>query len=443
MSYYDLQPWQSPARQASWEQPPPPSRSGASSTSQREEPTAFRLQIEEVDRALENINKSGKPFNMPPRRDSISMMPRQYSDYNPRMGPPPQRHHSVSEFDPMRSPSAGSNLQNFYANQRFQPRHTEAEQMQQAKRRMAAQRERELRNYHQEQQYNRKISAQGKPDRAISPNAMNEEERRELIARQHRALYGNDSASFFSIGFGNDDKALRSSTQAQSLPGSAAVPRDGSPLTYNAFGMPLDTSSNQYSSTDPNMPPKGSSPKTQQQQQQQQQSVQQSRSRANSTASPISNAQNYNSLFDNAAMQSSRTSTSSPGDSPPHPGKTAGVAPIGTRPSALQQSQQQQQQQQQQQGQATNTGLNKRSTTPLPSPLSYSFAASSSANAENSGLTATSASMNERSTSAASNANPTSSTAGGPNKENHVPNWGSSSGVWGKNSLGMQASVWG
>ena len=66
----------------------------------------------------------------------------------------PQRHHSVSDFDPMRSTSA-SNLQNFYASQRFQPRHNEAEQMQQAKRRMAAQRERELRNYHQEQQYNR------------------------------------------------------------------------------------------------------------------------------------------------------------------------------------------------------------------------------------------------------------------------------------------------
>ena len=70
------------------------------------------------------------------------------------MGGHHSRHHSVGDFDPMRSHSA-ANLQNFYANQRFQPRHTEAEQMQQAKRRMAAQRERELRNYHQEQQYHR------------------------------------------------------------------------------------------------------------------------------------------------------------------------------------------------------------------------------------------------------------------------------------------------
>jgi hypothetical protein len=47
------------------------------------------------------------------------------------------------------------NLQGFYASQRYQGRPNEVEQMMQAKRRMAAQRERELRNYHQEQQYNR------------------------------------------------------------------------------------------------------------------------------------------------------------------------------------------------------------------------------------------------------------------------------------------------
>ena len=69
----------------------------------------------------------------------------------------PQRHHSVGEFDQMR-PHSGSNVQTFYANQRHQSRPNEAEQMLQAKRRMAAQRERELRNYHQEQQYNRSRS---------------------------------------------------------------------------------------------------------------------------------------------------------------------------------------------------------------------------------------------------------------------------------------------
>lgn len=65
------------------------------------------------------------------------------------------RHHSIGDYDHMR-PHSGSSLQSFYANQRHQgSRHSEADQMQQAKRRMAAQRERELRNYHQEQQYNR------------------------------------------------------------------------------------------------------------------------------------------------------------------------------------------------------------------------------------------------------------------------------------------------
>lgn len=51
-----------------------------------------------------------------------------------------------------------SNLQTFYAAQRHQQPSrgsNDAEQMQQHKRRLAAQRERELRNYHQEQQYNR------------------------------------------------------------------------------------------------------------------------------------------------------------------------------------------------------------------------------------------------------------------------------------------------
>jgi len=66
------------------------------------------------------------------------------------------RHHSVSEFGGSERSFSASNLQNFYATQRHQPsRASEAEQVMQAKRRMAAQRERELRNYHQEQQYNR------------------------------------------------------------------------------------------------------------------------------------------------------------------------------------------------------------------------------------------------------------------------------------------------
>ena len=88
--------------------------------------------------------------------------------------------HSVSDFDPQRG--SASNMQNFYANQRFQgqSRPGEPDQMMQAKRRMAAQRERELRNYHQEQQYNRSLLAEmasNKSDRSMSPSTLSEEGR--------------------------------------------------------------------------------------------------------------------------------------------------------------------------------------------------------------------------------------------------------------------------
>ncbi|KAL9103180.1 MAG: hypothetical protein Q9163_001746 [Psora crenata] len=176
MSTYDPQSWQLPIREAAWEQAPPSARLGMCASGwwewedggltgpidpastmqnqqqqQQEHLGAFNNQMEEVDRAYENLAKSGKVFNMPPRRDSMPMMagPPPFTDFGPRM---PQRH--SLDYDPMR-PYSGSNLQSYYASQRYQPRPNEAEQMMQAKRRMAAQRERELRNYHQEQQYNR------------------------------------------------------------------------------------------------------------------------------------------------------------------------------------------------------------------------------------------------------------------------------------------------
>lgn len=65
--------------------------------------------------------------------------------------------HSVGDFDPSR-PFPASNRQNFYASQRFQGhpnRPSDVDQAFQAKKRLAQARERDLRNYHQEQQYNR------------------------------------------------------------------------------------------------------------------------------------------------------------------------------------------------------------------------------------------------------------------------------------------------
>ena len=264
------------------------------------------------------------------------------------------------------------------------------------------------------------ISTQSKTERSMSPNTMNEEDRRELIARQHRALYGNESASYYEgTNFGDESHTPRPNGQA-SASGNTANGRGLSPLAFNAFGMsqeqsqnqgqnqPLNNEANQqYSSND--QTGKGPSPKPQQ-----------NRSRANSTSSPVSTNQSFR-VFENAAQQSSRTSTSSPGESPPRQVKSttapigSGVAPIGTRPV---------------QGQAINPALNKRSTTPLPSPLSYGFAPSESI--------PNSSTANERSTSAASNPQ-----AGAKESSISNMNWGSNSAVWGKTPLGVQASVWG
>lgn len=256
------------------------------------------------------------------------------------------------------------------------------------------------------------ISTQGKADRAISPNAMNDEDRRELIARQHRALYGNDGGSFYeNANFGEENNTPRPSAQPAGTP-TSATGRGPSPLGLGLNQtQPLSAhpeSQVQYSAPEQNQPSQqqgstqGPSPNPHQQ-----------RSRANSTSSPVSNPQNF-SLFDNATQQSSRTSTSSPGGSPPRQTKVA-TAPIGTRPTL---------------NQASNPALSKRATTPLPSPLSYGFAP-----AEN---PSSGTSANERSTSAASNPS-----TGAKDSNMGSMAWGSNSGVWGKNSLGVQASVWG
>lgn len=248
---------------------------------------------------------------------------------------------------------------------------------------------------------------------------MNEEDRRELIARQHRALYGNDGTPYYeNNSFGDDGQTPRPVAQGSNAPTSAGTgARGSSPLAFDPFGMgqnqsQVSTGENAGQNQTQQVPGAGPSPNSQQQ-----------RSRANSNASPSSNNNSF-SLFDTAAQQSSRTSTSSPGGSPPRQATKSstapigsGVAPIGTRPAQITQAQ------------AANPTLNKRSTTPLPSPLSYGFVSNESNNINS----------NERSTSAASN--PSSV----PNKDASVGlGWGSNSGVWGnKTSLGVQASVWG
>ncbi|KAI5867487.1 hypothetical protein GGS23DRAFT_179779 [Durotheca rogersii] len=305
------------------------------------------------------------------------------------------RPHSVEFGDP-RAGHPGPNLQNFYAAQRHQSSRgsNEAEQMMQAKRRMAAQRERELRNYHQEQQYNRNvladISYSGKPERALSPGNMSEDDRRELIARQRSALYGDASFS--------DESAGRPG--APGLPTTTSGHRGPSPLAYD-YGRAATGNASETPT---------------------QSGEAQVLSRANSNASPQSNPPTNMGIFDaTVGQQASRTSSSSPtGVSPPRAGgSTKGaqtgttVAPIGTRPSAA--------------SQASNPALNKRSTTPLPSPLSHGFSASSANDDSGQGISGSGAPSN-----------PPSAAADGYN------GWGNRSAVWGnKSSLGVQASVWG
>lgn len=242
---------------------------------------------------------------------------------------------------------------------------------------------------------------------------MTDEDRRELIARQQRALFSHEGNPFYENGnFGDDSHTPRPSPQPARNSTSAAGGRGSSPNTSGVNQSQAQSSLTEavgQFAADPSQSnvTKGPSPNPQQQ-----------RSRANSTSSPASNPQNF-SLFEPTTQQSSRTSTSSPGASPPRQTKAAtapvgsGVGPIGSRPT----------------NQAINTILSKRSTTPLPSPLSYGFAPNESLNAS---------SGNERSTSAASN------TSAGP-KDANVGSmaWGNNGGVWGKNSLGVQASVWG
>ncbi|KAK1758550.1 hypothetical protein QBC47DRAFT_375045 [Echria macrotheca] len=410
-AYYEPSQWP-PTGQSGWDhQTPPPARSGASSAIPREESTAFSYQMEEVDRAIDNLVKSGKMYGMPGNRREFNPPgpARVYPAFEGRMssGPGP-RPHSGADFGDARGPHTPSNLQNFYATQRHQSSRgsNEAEQMMQAKRRMAAARERELRNYHQEQQYNRtalaEISSFGaKPDRGFSPGSMSEEERRKLIAQQRSALY-REGAFADSPGYVDETGTPRPLPNPQAGP---AALRGHSPLAYD-YGRAPPTHPEAGSQGGPldGSQPGGAN----------------ERSRANSNSSPQSNPPGGKGMFDApGAHQSSRTSASSPGGSPPRQGALGGnkagqnpVAPIGTRPSIS--------------GPPGNPTLNKRSTTPLPSPLSQGYSAQND---------------DEGGASAGSAQNP-SSAIDNPNVG--LSGWGRGSGGWGpKAGLGAQASVWG
>ena len=224
---------------------------------------------------------------------------------------------------------------------------------------------------------------------------MSEEDRRELIARQHRALYG-DNSSLYESGAASSS----SRPQSQDLRVSSSG-RGGSPLAFDPYSAPQQPGSEGAAVQ---MPP---------------------RDRTGSTASPVSGGptqgQQFGLLGD--SQQPTRTaSDSSPRASPPlSAGSKGGVAPIGTRPAQVP---------------IPNAAAasNKRSTTPLtPSGLSYGFSAESQAPGVSK--------AEERSTSAASN--PTIADKGVAGLGGAA--WGGNAGgVWGAGKgLAVQGSVWG
>lgn len=277
-----------------------------------------------------------------------------------------------------------------------------------------------------------------KSDRSMSPAAMTEESRRELIARQHRALYGNDSPAFFSNGSLSDDHSPRPDTQPSGTPTSTSGVRGPSPRNVDPFGA-LGQAQGQASADATGQASSGAvvgpSPVGPQ-----------SRSRSNSTSSPGSGVKptSYNVFESNHSQQQSHASAStssprggnseSPGARQPvsKPTVVPSIGPIGSRPL------------QQPTNQATASSLNKN---PLPSPLSYGFSPGDVTNtlASGSGVTGNGGPM-----SATSNPPVSASAAAIPGVGSmDSPNgmgvgWGNKSGVWrSKNSLGVQASVWG
>ena len=209
---------------------------------------------------------------------------------------------------------------------------------------------------------------------------MSEEDRRELIARQHRALYGNES----SLYMGEMPLPHPASQDARVLAASSSGP-SSSHLAFDSYGIPT------------------SGPGDNGVQIQAIGGGNQSRSRSNSSSSPAANQGQY-AMYENS-QQAGQHNAPSPRSSPTRSGAQGsinGVAPIGTRPVGA---------------------PGKRNTPPMPSPLGYGYT-------DNKG----NQSSTERSQSVASN--PTSA---GAEKSANL-GWGGSN-AWGSNK--MQASVWG
>jgi hypothetical protein len=247
-----------------------------------------------------------------------------------------------------------------------------------------------------------------KSDRSLSPSTMNEDSRRELLARQHRALYGNDASNFLPQGgFGEEASSNREPGAAN--PTSAAEGmRGNSPRAADPFGM--GPAPGQQASVEKANPAGSMS--------------NQDVTRAEATSSPIAgtaSAAQFGSIETTAQQSGNSSSSPGGGDSPSRSVSKVATAPIGTGmgPIGTRSSQQQP-------PPPPIQSVNKRSTTPLTSPMN-NFGFGSTEQASN----------NERSGS--SNSNPSAT-----QKETNsgITSWGTGSGVWGSNKIGA-TSVWG
>ncbi len=230
----------------------------------------------------------------------------------------------------------------------------------------------------------------------MSPSTLSEEGRRELIARQHRALYGGEGAAFVGqIPFTSDEASPRDPT----APGAAAgAVRGSSPRGMDPFGM-----------TGQSVQSDSSAPGT---------TASQEGSRAEKPTSPSAQTSSQFGTFDGPAQSSVKAPTPTSGEESSHARQiskstTAPVAgamgPIGSRPNAQQ---------------APTQALNKRTTSPLPSSLGYGFA------------------PNEQSADRSASANSNSNTQKESSSNAGMGTWGTGSGVWGNNKIGT-TSVWG
>ena len=218
--------------------------------------------------------------------------------------------------------------------------------------------------------------ASSKSDRSLSPSTLSEEGRRDLIARQHRALYG-EATGMMSPG----DEAPRDQSGNINAP-IGAGPRGPSPRAMDPFGAP-----GQGAPGDASQDP----------------------SRGDKTTSPSGQAGAGFGAFEGKSAtppigeegQHSRQlskSTTAP--------LTGGMAPIGSRPNPQNQS------------------INKRTTSPLPSTLSYGFGSNDPNNERSNSSNSNSNAPKEGSNNAGMGAWGTGSGVWGSNKIGATSVWG-------------------